>query len=264
MKISHLVLVPNLILAWLAGSPGNAQEPDPAVDSVLAKWEAASQKCKTLDAKLTVWRYDDVFDHDHQPTITQGRFYYEAPNTGRYEIRKNARGATNDWSSVSEAVIWTGKEVLLIDGHQRSCRKFSTTKLQSFLTRPETNSLDWWSIFGRAFARRFQEPKQFLPLLIGIPAGEVRERFYVTIKESGEDIYLRALPKRSADASCYSRIDVILNAKTCMTVATQEVLPNRRDRTVYQLTDPKVNQRPGDRDQLLAPDLSGLHVSEDR
>ena len=115
MKISHLVLVPGLILAWLVSSLGNAKEPDPTVDSVLAKWEEASQKCKTLDAKLTVFRYDGVFGNG-QPTITQGRFYYEAPNLGRYEIRKTAKGATNDWSNIAEAIIWTGKETLWIDG----------------------------------------------------------------------------------------------------------------------------------------------------
>ena len=91
MEISHRVLVSGLILAWLVGSLGNAKGTGSTVDSVLAKWEEASQKCKTLDAKLTVWRYDDVFDRDHQPTITQGRFYYKAPNLGRYEIRKKPR-----------------------------------------------------------------------------------------------------------------------------------------------------------------------------
>ena len=110
MKTFNPVLVPGLILAWLVSSPGNAKEPDlavdsvlakwlvgspgnakeplPAVDSVLAKWEEASRKCKTLDAKLTVFRYDGIFGDGRQPTITQGRFYYEAPNLGRYEIRK--------------------------------------------------------------------------------------------------------------------------------------------------------------------------------
>jgi len=80
MKIVHHVLTPGLILAWLVSSLGNAKEPDPTVDSVLAKWEEASQKCKTLDAKLTVWRYDQVFDRDHQPTITQGRMLAAAGN----------------------------------------------------------------------------------------------------------------------------------------------------------------------------------------
>ena len=148
MKIPHRVLVPGLILAWLISSLGKAKEPDPTVDSVLAKWEEASQKVKTLDAKLTVWRYDQVFDRDHQPTITQGRFYYEAPNLGRYEIRKTAKGATNDWSSISEAIIWTGKETLWIEGDTHLCRQCSTAKLQSMLSEPEENDFGWWPVFA--------------------------------------------------------------------------------------------------------------------
>ena len=255
MKTFHLVLVPGLVAAWLVSSPGSAKEPDPTVVSVLAKWEEASQKCKTLDAKLTVWKYDGVFGDGH-PTITQGRFYYEAPNVGRYEIRKDAKGATNDWASISEAVIWTGKETLWIDGDRRHCQKFSAQNLRS-------NNLGWWSVFGPAFGQRFQEPKQFQPFLIGIPASELRARFDVAIKESGVDIWLRALPKRAADAACCSRIDVILSTKTYMTVATQTMSPNGRDRTVVEFVEPKVNVRPSDRDQLMAPDLSELSVTED-
>ena len=90
-----------------------AKEPDPAIDSVLAKWEETSQKVKTLDAKLTVFRYDGVFG-DGTQTITQGRFYYERRNLGRYEIHKRntATGVTNDWSNLAEVIIWTGKEKL--------------------------------------------------------------------------------------------------------------------------------------------------------
>ena len=57
---------------------------------------------------------------------------------------------------------------------------------------------------------------------------------------------------------------MILNAKTCMTVATQTFSPGGRDRMVVELSDPKINQRPSDRDQLLAPDLSGLYVDKIR
>ena len=120
MKIFPLLLVPGFVVSWLVSSPANAKEPAPSVDSILAKWEEASTKCKTLDAKLTVWKYD------------------------------------------------------------------------------------------------------------------------------------------------YSKIDVILNAKTFLTVATQVFSPNGRDRTVFELSEPKVNQRPSDRDQLMAPNLSGLHLIENR
>ena len=175
MKTSHLLLILALAVLRLDGSPCNAVEPGPSVDSVLAKWEDASQKCKILDAKLTVWRYDHGFGHDHQPTITRGRFYYEAPNLGRYEIRESAKGATNDWSSISEAVIWTGKETLLIEGRTRHCTKFSALKMRSWLSQPEGENEGWllgiFSHICRQVARGFQEPQQLRALLIGIRGG---------------------------------------------------------------------------------------------
>ena len=115
----HIVIL-GLSLTWFLGSPVNVEASKPTVDSVLAKWEAASQACKTLDAKLIVWAYDNVFDNG-QPTIKYGRFYYEAPNQGRYEVRTNPAGITNDRSNISEAIIWTDKETLRIDGSRRRC-----------------------------------------------------------------------------------------------------------------------------------------------
>ncbi len=290
MKTFNPVLVPGLILAWLVSSPGNAKEPDlavdsvlakwlvgspgnakeplPAVDSVLAKWEEASRKCKTLDAKLTVFRYDGIFGDGRQPTITQGRFYYEAPNLGRYEIRKRktARGAPNDWSNLAGVIIWTGKETLWIDGDTLRCQKFSTEELRSVTNQPERENYGWFfGIFaniGRQLALILQGPQQCCLLLVAVRAAEVRERFDVTIDKSGEDIRLKAIPKRPADKTRFREIDVILSRKTYMAVATQVVSPSGRERVVHQLSEPEVNQRPSDRDQLIAPDLSGLYVTE--
>lgn len=265
MKVFPIVLISGSVLASLVSSPGNAKEPEPTVDSVLSKWEEASQKCKTLDAKLTVFSYDAVFDDGH-PTITQGRFYYEAPNLGRYEIRKreSSQAATNNWSNILEAIIWTGKDTLWIDGNRLRCQKFSTEKLRSLLNQPESKNEGWFfGIFanlGRQIALGLQGPQGSCLLLVGIRAAEIRERFDVTIEKSGEDIQLKAVPKRQADKTCFCEIDVILNAKTYMTVATQVVSPRGDQRVVHQLSDPKVNQRPSDRDQLMAPDLSGLRV----
>ena len=72
-----------------------------------------------------------------------------------------------------------------------------------------------------------QGPQQCCLLLVAIRAAEVRERFEVTIDKSGEDIRLKAIPKRQADKTCFREIDVILSTKTYMTVATEVVSPKR-------------------------------------
>jgi hypothetical protein len=268
MNVLCLLLVFGLAAGGLAESRAVAEEAAGDLDSVLAKWEEASQKCQSLDANLTVYRYDDVFRD--RTTTMQGRFYYEAPNKGRYEIRRGDPAKPNDWSEVSEVTIWTGDEVLWIDGNQRTCRRLSLAQLPKLDELPiaagggSTSS----GLFGFAARmisfvyRRMLAPKDFLPLTIDILAAEVRERFSVTIaRVDGVEIELRALPKRSPDTADYCEIDVILNAKTYMTYAVQTILPGGRERLVCVLNDQKVNHRPADRDQLLNPDLSGLRVT---
>ena len=262
MKCLRSWPVMTLVAECLIGFPCLAGDPGPSVESVLAKWEEASQKCRSLDVKLTVFRYDDVFGGD-QPKITQGRFYYEAPHTGRYEIWETTGGATNDWSHLSEAIIWKDKETLWIEGNTRLCTRFSTATMQSLLSKDESmTGGGWFQSFIHQLARRLQGPHQFLPLLVGIRAVEVRDRFDVTIERSGEEIVLKAVPKQPSDKAEYREIEVILNAKTYMTYATKVISPNGKDRTVCVFDDQKVNQRPSDRDQLIDPDLSGLRVTE--
>jgi hypothetical protein len=265
MRTIHILLVLGLGALWFRCALCAAGEPDADIESVLAKWEEASQKCHSLDAKLTVFRYD-VFGGE-QPTITQGRFYYEASHVGRYEMGENAKGAVSGRSYPPETIVWKGKETLWIEGSTRTCKRFSAERLQSVLSQTESTSEGGrWSFFTgflRQLARRLQGSEQFLPLVVEIRAGEVRERFDVTIERRGGEIVLKAVPKQPMDKAQYREIDVILNAKTYLTYATQTVSPNGKDRTVCVLDDQKVNNRPSDRDQLIDPDLSAYRVTEE-
>ena len=104
-------------------------------------------------------------------------------------------------------------------------------------------------------------PRQAFPLLIGVTKAEVTDRFDVTIKDSGERLVLKAIPKHQADNDRYCEIDVILNKTTFLTVATQVFSPNGKDHFVYELSEPKINQQPSDHDKLMAPDLFGFSVA---
>jgi outer membrane lipoprotein-sorting protein len=261
------------LLAWLAfgavtgcqaGSPCLGADPLPSVDVVLAKWEESSRKLQCMDAKLTVFQYD-VFTGD-QPKITRGRFYYEAPNLARYEVTEHSDRATNNWSKVSEAILWKADETLWIEGTRLTCMKLSKAKMQSVLPedRGTTENPQSWFFggFARYLARKFESAQQYFPLLVGIRAAEVKEKFDLTMERNGEDILIRATPKRASEKADYHEVAVILNAKTFLARATQVIALNGRDRTVYMLDDQKVNERPSDRDELVAPDLSQFHVTE--
>jgi TIGR03009 family protein len=228
------------------------------VESVLARWEKASQRCRTLDAKLTVFHYDAIF-HGEYPTISRGRFYYEAPNVGRCEIRKGGNGKANDWSALPDVLIWTGKETLWIDGRKKQCQRFPSAQFRTLREMTEGKPP---SFFEEVFSRivRMERPQTLLPLAIDVRAADVRERFDVTIERNEDEIWLKAVPKQSADRTDYREIDVILNGKTWLTSAMRTISANGKDRVVFQFEDQKVNQRPIDRDELISPDLSGLTI----
>ncbi|MEN6493134.1 MAG: hypothetical protein ABFD16_02475 [Thermoguttaceae bacterium] len=247
-----------VIAVCLPGRPCGADESDAAVDAVLAKWEAASQKCRSLDARLTVFRYTP-FTGD-RPKVAHGRFYYEAPHLGRYEIWKGDRAATNDWSNLSEAVIWNGKETLRIEGETRACRRWSTAQLEQ-LQAHWSDAGHGWSGWLATIFRQLESPAQFLPLVVDLRAAEVRERFQWTLQvQNAERVLLKAVPKRPTDQAVFAEIDVILDTKTYLTIAIRLTSLHGKDSTVYAFGPPKINERPSDRDRLLEPELSGLRV----
>jgi outer membrane lipoprotein-sorting protein len=246
-----LVLV--VVLVRLEGSVSLAAEPLPSVDSVLAKWEAVSQKCRILDAKLAVFRYGVFGNPDNLTDFSWGRFYYEAPNIARCEYRSHTTPPGR-----LEILIWNGKETLQFDERNLAYDRFSLAwfkKLRDDGSQGK-GAFGWFS----RFYFPLESPQQCLPLLIDSHAVNVRERFDVTIERGGAEILLKAIPKREIDKACYREIGVIVDAKTYLTSAIQIIDPNGEGRRVFQLMNQKVNQRPNDRDQLIEPDLSKFKV----
>ncbi len=272
MKMLRLLSVFAFAANGLSGSPCFAGDQATTIDSVLAKWDEASQKCRSLDAKATRLRYVHVFGQDDRAITARGRFYYEAPNMGYCEIREGNAGKPND----SSRIVWKGGETLWIDEDARTCLKFSVAKLEELAKPPTAPATAGETPSGSfAFLRRICEPlsralhdsfaamhnpRDLLPLVIDIHSAEVRERYSLTLDRSGKEILLKAVPKTSSGRADYREIDVILHPKTYMTYAIQVFLPGDQPRVVFVLEDQKVNQRPSDRDQLLHPDLFGLRM----
>ena len=255
------LLPPFVLLAILATSPAisrcQADEPPLTVDAVLAKWEKASQECRILDAKLTVFHYDRVF-HGDKPCIQTGRFYYEAPNLGRYEVKDRDGDGPRFLSARSEVIVWNGKEMLDIDPTRRTCDRFRIPEAKKAQEVPDYVGL--FSFFA-FILQRLESPQKFLPLIVDIRAAEVRKRFDITLtKHDANEAFLKAVPKRKSDQACFREIVVILDAKTNLTYAMGIVFPGGTDREVYVLEEQKVNQVPSDRESLIHPDLSRLRV----
>ena len=175
-----------MLAFWPGGSRCPAGEPAPPLDAVLAKWQEASGKVRILDAELRVFDYTNPCRD--QPTVRQGRFYYESPNLGRYEIRKSHSGNVNDWFALSEVLVWNDGVLLYIDPERRTCTKLP-------LKRPKEAE----SPFGPFWASLFlplRSPGDFVPLVVDINAAKLRERFDIAITEQvAEQVFLKAVPK---------------------------------------------------------------------
>jgi len=233
-----------------------AVETKPSLDTVLAKWEAATAKIKTLDARVYRWKYDSVFGSPNkEPLPEEGRFYYEAPQVGCLQIKSDKRAA---WKGLSEMIVWHEKDTLMFDGERRNCTKF---------VLPDSTTRDWQPMDGfwpgfAAFLRALQNPMSALPLTIDIHSAEIRERYVLTFQDQGDRYLIRAIPKKASAGASYCKIEVLVDSKTYLTAAIESISPNGKDRMVWMLADVKINERPTDRDQLLSPDLHGLVVRE--
>jgi len=260
MKACRFALLAGLLFPWLGGVRCQGGELDLNVQQVLAKWEKASQDCRSLDAKLTVFEYSAFWPE--QPRTTHGRLYYEAPHSGYCQLRDSVETATKIASTVSETTIWRNQETLLVHGRSHTCEICSKPlpKLDD-KAAADSSWLRWIETLQRHAVRQIDSPQQAYPFLIDVRASDVQERFDVSLERRGGEIMLKAVPKRSADKVLFRDIRVILDAKTYRARATQMNSPNGRDRTVYVLEEHKVNQRPSDRDAMFNPDLAGFKVT---
>jgi hypothetical protein len=272
-QIMRLMMLSFLGLATtcLGDFPASPAEAVPTVESVLAKWEEASNKCQSLDAELTVFHYDSLKFGGERSTVERGRFYYEAPNIGYLRIGDSAAERTARGPLPSELIVWNGKETLHIDGSNRTCTRYAAEDLRMPSDPPVVESPSCPTLsepFRVWFLGLFwllERPQNRLPLAVDIHAVDVRERFEVAIERSDkEEIELKATPKLRPEKSLYREVRVIVRTNTYSTYAIQVTSANGMYRAVFVLDAQKVNQRPADRDQLLSPDLSGLRVTDMR
>ena len=204
MRTAQLLMVLGFTANSIVGSLCHAGKPDPAVESVLAKWEDASKKCRSLDAKVTVYRYDPVF-RDNNPIISHGRVYYEAPNFARYEIgiEEGQHGkATGSWRSqeTPETIVWTDNGLFYIDHRDKTCRFSSSEGIQFARKRLEQmpeNSV--WERFCKKLSQAILWPTQFTKpddvLFLNTDTHAKQQRFDFTAENREGKIMVKAVPK---------------------------------------------------------------------
>ena len=87
-----------------------------------------------------------------------------------------------------------------------------------------------------------------LPFVFGVEAEKLKQRYFmriITPPNVQNEVWLEAYPRYQQQAAEFSKVQVILQisgpTKALLPYAIQIYLPNGKDRTVYQLQDPKIN-----------------------
>ena len=259
MKLHWCFLLLVLIPTYLGNSLCCAENPEITLDSVLEKWETASQECKILDTKLVFFRYDRVFSAT-KPEMEYGRIYYESPTICKIESGKKPIVAASEWSADECTIIWNGAEAIRIDLKERTYVRAPTKKIREFWDQPHEG---FFAKIGLGFALAMlppPRPQTLLPLLVDVRAEEIRKEFDVSFERQGDDILITALPKTdSLQKIFHAKIRVLLDSKTFRTKAVQYINDSRNYSSVV-LYEQKYNEEPSDRDPLAVPDLSGFQV----
>jgi len=214
------------------GAAGPAAAPQPPfvltpaeeqqLDRVLLFWEKSSNHVKTFRADFRRWEYNpalaDPQKQDPNLPISEddGELRFQAPDKGLFSIEKGPR---------AEKWVCDGKSLFQYD--------FRTQKVYEYKLPPEAQ--------GRGITNG---P---MPFLFGAKAEQLKARYWVRIitpPEAKNQIWLEAYPKQLADAQDFQKVEIILSIgkDDLMPTAIQIYLPGGRARTVYTLSNIKVNQ----------------------
>ena len=229
------------LLVLLFASDAQCAEAEMPLDTFLAKWEQASADCRTLDATITVFDYNPIFRGD-EPEVGRGRFYFERPNTGRFEA-----------DSFDNVIVWQDQQSLLITPSTHTVERISLSDFNALGIEPKT-------MFARLLCRiliPLRSPQDLLPLVVDINSSQIEQRFDVVLARLTGDYLLTAVPKNKADKAMFQKIKVIVDRETLLTNAIQMVAPSGNSRRSIVFDEVRINETPVDRHALINPDLAG-------
>lgn len=204
---------------------------DPELKLILQNWERAGDFTKKLEGKHYRYIFDDVFSVQK---ISQGQFYYEAPDKGRIDLEvpkgikegeqivRNGKKYTIKKDN-GECWVCDGTQVLVIDKARKEFQRLPIPKESR-----GTNIVDG--------------P---FPFLFGISMEKIQIRYNVTLyrKEQGGQhdlqagrIHLKVKPLWQQDAANWQEAEVMLNANYLPT-AIRLIHPGGNSETVYVFLD---------------------------
>ena len=210
--------------------PLRIQKLSPELEQILRNWEQQTAKITKLQGDTRYREYDKTFSVEYRG---EGRFAFEAPDRGNYELRpaKIAKGETSTVKTDdkqpyelkpkdAERWICTGAEILRID---------ETHKTYEVVPIPEERRGD----------RIIEAP---LPFLFGMKAEQAKQRYQIElVKDTDQEIVLKLRPNWSGDAANWSQATVVIQKTNYLPREVRLIAPGGTSMRIHSFDNIKVN-----------------------
>lgn len=211
----------------------------PELQAVLEEWYAKTKDVKKLQGEHTRFSYEMTFS---VATVSEGKFYYEAPDKGRIDIEPTPQGQISDIDPNTPGVqiqdeaqnVYTCKddqpERWICDGSQ-IIKVDDTAKTYELLPIPATHQ----------GANIMDGP---LPFLFGLPPEKAKARYAMELRahKNPNIVYLVVKPRLQQDAANWQQADVMLSRQTFLPEAVKLLDPSGNRVTVFVFKGQEANK----------------------
>lgn len=232
----------------------------PKAEALLERWEQATRELRTADLRFTRYVYDAILEVESRG---QGRFYFEAPSRGLYELRPAAAAADSPsqrrnaagepYRVVAEGsltCVWNGTHLVHVDEQQKTFERTPIPEnLHSDIRPVGSFDMVWAGMAG---------PQRALPGVVDAHTNDFISRFdWSVLKHDERQVLLQGRPIEQHDRFHLSELLVILDPLSFLTTATRMKNADGTRETVHVFHYDRVNRAldaPGGR---WEPDLTG-------
>jgi len=193
------------------------------MEMVLRAWEQRGSAVKTFECDFVRLEYDPVFGGADKPTHTdQGQLKYAAPDKGLFEVTGEIVNGQVIKGQRAEKWITDGKSIFAYDFQHKQV-----------VEHPLPPEMQGKNIVNGP-----------IPFLFGAKADDLKRRFWIRIVTPPQvqgQTWLEVYPRYQHDAANYRCVEVILKNENMLPAAIQVHATNGKNRTVYNLGNPLVN-----------------------
>jgi TIGR03009 family protein len=221
-----------------AAQPLVVEDVSPELEKILRNWELTTSKFNRMTGEFTRIKYEHTFEVESR---AEGRFAYEAPDKGNYELRGLEPGKDKDGrpeqsqklgsdgktpyrlkADSPERWVCTGKEVIKINEKEKTYEKLTIP--------PESQG-----------ENIMDGP---LPFLFGMKADQAKRRYKLSLNKSSTktDIWLDVVPRLAKDSANWTKARVIIDAATFRPKAVKLVDPTGAE-SVHVFKNVEVNPK---------------------